>query len=143
MRRAWPHLARVAWAAPNSLLGLALGAMLCLARARFCRVDDTLEFTLRRTPGELPRWLAAWPYRALTLGHVVLAMSELELARYRAHERVHVRQYERWGPAFLPAYAACSLWQGLRGRRAYLDNPFEVEARSLACQREALQASTL
>ena len=43
-------------------------------------------------------------------------------------ERVHVRQYERWGPFFLPAYFACSLAALARGRDAYRANPFEKEA---------------
>ncbi|HMO84113.1 MAG TPA: hypothetical protein PKC18_04240 [Lacipirellulaceae bacterium] len=46
----------------------------------------------------------------------------------RAHELVHVRQYERWGPLFVPAYLACSAVIWLRGGDAYLDNPFEREA---------------
>jgi hypothetical protein len=40
-----------------------------------------------------------------------------------------VRQYERWGLLFYPAYGLSSLWQLLRGRRPYWDNVFEVEAR--------------
>ena len=65
---------------------------------------------------------------ALTLGHVVLGQSARELDRCRTHELVHVHQYERWGPFFLPAYLGCSLVLWLRGRDYYLDNPFEVEA---------------
>ena len=49
-------------------------------------------------------------------------------AKTRAHERVHVRQCERWGPLFVPAYLGVSLWLMARGRDAYRDNPFEVEA---------------
>jgi hypothetical protein len=41
---------------------------------------------------------------------------------------VHVRQYERWGPLFIPAYFAASGWAWWKGGHAYLDNPFEVEA---------------
>ena len=44
------------------------------------------------------------------------------------HEMVHVRQYERWGPFFIPAYLACSLGLWLAGKDAYRDNPFEREA---------------
>jgi hypothetical protein len=44
---------------------------------------------------------------------------------------VHVRQYERWGPLFVPAYLVSSLVLWLRGRDPYWDNPFEVEARRL------------
>jgi hypothetical protein len=41
---------------------------------------------------------------------------------------VHVRQYERWGPAFLPAYLLSSLLQLLRGRNPYRENHFERQA---------------
>ena len=37
-------------------------------------------------------------FSAMTLGHVVLATSQADLAVLRAHEQVHVGQYERWGP---------------------------------------------
>jgi hypothetical protein len=46
----------------------------------------------------------------------------------REHELVHVRQYERWGPLFVPAYLLCWLVQMLRGKSGYWDNPFEREA---------------
>jgi hypothetical protein len=42
---------------------------------------------------------------------------------------VHVRQYEHWGPLFVPAYLAASLWALLRGRDPYYHNWFEMEAR--------------
>lgn len=70
------------------------------------------------------------PFSAITLGHVVLGLDADVLARVRAHEQVHVRQYERWGALFLLAYPAASLYQWLRGRDAYRDNPFEREARA-------------
>ena len=44
------------------------------------------------------------------------------------HERIHVRQCERWGPLFLPAYLLASAFIALRGGNPYLDNPFEREA---------------
>lgn len=65
---------------------------------------------------------------AMTLGHVVLGVNRAALKRSRRHERIHVRQCERWGPLFLPAYLLASLWVLLCGRRPYLDNPFEREA---------------
>jgi hypothetical protein len=64
----------------------------------------------------------------MTLGHVVIARTRDDLERSRRHELIHVAQYERWGPLFVPAYLACSAWQWARGRDAYLDNPFEEEA---------------
>jgi hypothetical protein len=64
----------------------------------------------------------------MTLGHVILGRDTAALAATREHERVHVRQYERWGPLFIPAYLGCSLYLWLRRRDPYYDNPFEVEA---------------
>lgn len=64
----------------------------------------------------------------LTLGHVVFALDRYHAARTRVHERVHVRQYERWGPLFLPAYGLASLMARRAGRHAYTGNPFEIEA---------------
>ena len=60
---------------------------------------------------------------AMTLGHVVLGRTPGLLALTRRHERVHVRQVERWGPLFLPAYMIACVITGLRGRRWYRDNP--------------------
>ena len=45
------------------------------------------------------------------------------------HELVHVRQYERWGPLFVPAYVGAAIVARIRGGRAYADNPFEIAAR--------------
>jgi len=74
-----------------------------------------------------PRRIAL-PWRAMTLGHIVLGIDEESLALSRAHEQVHVRQYEQWGPFFLPAYAVSSLWQLACGRHCYRDNWFERQA---------------
>lgn len=117
--------ARVAWASPNTLIGLALGLLLLLAtRARWRRVGGVIEIAALR---QRPR--RRWPFTAITLGHVIVGTHAGELDRLRAHEQVHVRQCERWGPLFLPAYALAGVWQWVRGRDAYWDNPFEVEAR--------------
>ncbi len=64
----------------------------------------------------------------MTLGHVVLARDELLHDLTRSHERVHVRQCERWGPFFLPAYLLSSLWLAITRKNPYRDNPFEREA---------------
>jgi hypothetical protein len=65
---------------------------------------------------------------AMALGHVILGRDSHCLETSRAHERVHVRQYERWGPLFIPLYIMMSFYVYLRGRDPYLDNPFEREA---------------
>jgi uncharacterized protein (DUF2062 family) len=65
---------------------------------------------------------------ALTLGHVVLARDRHALESTRDHERVHIRQCEVWGPLFVPAYVAASVWAVIRGRDFYFDNWFEIQA---------------
>ena len=119
---------RYGWALPLSLVGAALAVPAVLARARVRRVAGALEVY-----GGGAAWLLrAAPIRggaqALTLGHVILGRSAETLDRVRAHEQVHVRQAERWGVFFLPAYLAGSLWARARGRHYYYDNPFEREA---------------
>ena len=76
-------------------------------------------------------------FSAMTLGHVILAVDRSALAQLRQHEHVHVRQYERWGPFFLPAYLLSSLLQLLLGRNPYRENHFERQAYALAPRRRA------
>jgi hypothetical protein len=76
-----------------------------------------------------PRRLG-WRYRAITFGHVVLCVDELDDETFR-HEMVHVYQYERWGPLLIPLYFLASLYEWARGGHPYRDNPFEIEARQL------------
>ena len=64
----------------------------------------------------------------MTLGHVVIGRDQQSLDVSRKHERAHVRQCERWGPLFIPAYLGCSLVLLLCRRDAYHENPFEIEA---------------
>ena len=118
-------LAAYAWASPNTLLGLLAGLVVLALGGRVRVVRGVAEFS-----GGLPAsWVAgAIRFHAITFGHVILGVSEAELAAARSHEHVHVRQYEAWGPFFLFAYAGSSLWQLLRGRRMYRDNFFERQA---------------
>jgi hypothetical protein len=122
------RIAAYAWAAPNTALGAVFGlVMLCLG-GRVCFVSGAAEFQ----GGLVARAIVALPgpvrFGAITFGHVILGISHAKLCACREHEHVHVRQYERWGPFFLPAYIASSLWQIIRGRRAYRDNYFERQA---------------
>lgn len=127
---------RYLWAAPASLLGLLLGAVLLVAGGNARRIEGTLEIS----GGAIGRRVAAGPpamnFAAITFGHVILGQDDSMLGACRAHERVHVRQYERWGVLFFPLYVASSLWQLARGRDWYRDNRFEVEARA-ACHPSA------
>lgn len=118
---------RYLWAAPTTAVGLLVALLALATGGRTRRVRGVLECW-----GGAPRLLLARrPFRAsaLTLGHVIVGASDRALERCRAHEHVHVRQAERWGPLFIPAYLAAGLWASLRGRHHYRDNPFEVEAR--------------
>jgi hypothetical protein len=120
-----PRLLAYAWAAPYSLLGLFFGLMGLLFGAHARLREGALEFAFgaRRS-----RLRAPGGFAAITFGHVILGTDEATLAAVRAHEQVHVRQYERWGPLFIPAYLLSSLVQVLRGRSPYRDNRFEREA---------------
>jgi hypothetical protein len=123
---------RYLWAAPCSALGLGLGTILLAFGGRAKAVSGTLEIAFRASPASCGRLARSLPFRAITFGHVILAVTAQDLAQSRAHEWVHVRQYECWGVLFFAAYPASSLWQLLRGRNAYWDNHFEVEARALS-----------
>ena len=126
------------WVFPGSAIGLMAASLALVSGGRARVVDGVLEVhggLVTRILKRGNRWMAG-PIAAITLGHVVLGCDEATLHRTRRHERVHVRQYERWGPFFIPAYLACSAWLGLRGFNGYLDNPFEVEAYAIDDTRE-------
>lgn len=127
--------ARRLWALPCSVLGLGMWLVCRPFGARARVVDGTLEVVLQGAGPTRTAHRRAWPFAAITLGHVIVGVNHAELARLRAHERVHVRQYERWGAAFLLAYPAASLLQLLKGRRPYQDNCFERQARAQARRR--------
>ncbi|MBI3863089.1 MAG: hypothetical protein HY290_14450 [Planctomycetia bacterium] len=94
--------------------------------------------------GGLVTWLlrrgSPWmgPIAAMTLGHVIIGRDQECLDHSRYHEHVHVRQYERWGPLFIPMYLGASVWCWFKGYDPYLDNPFELEAYAADQARRAL-----
>jgi len=124
---------RYAWASPTTLFGLAIVALTLVTGGRCKLVEGVLEthggfatFALRHLT------LLKHGASAMTLGHVVLGQTERMLEQTRAHERVHVRQCERWGPLFIPAYVGTSVILWLMRRDAYRDNFFEREAYAVA-----------
>jgi len=123
-----PRIAAYAWASPNTLLGLAAGLLMLIFGGRARAIRGAIEFGGGAIGAAFADRRPPIRFRAMTLGHVILGTGDSALAAAREHERVHVRQYERWGPFFLPAYAASSAWQLIRGRRCYRDNWFEREA---------------
>ncbi|MEM7785735.1 MAG: hypothetical protein AAF623_20480, partial [Planctomycetota bacterium] len=110
----------------NSLIGIILGLLGLLTGGNFKLHSGVAEFS-----GGLIRPLfdrLGSGVMAMTLGHCVLGIDENALHITRKHERVHVRQYERWGPLFIPAYFLCSAILWMQKKDCYRLNPFEVEA---------------
>lgn len=113
-----------AWASPTTCVGLVAGTLALASggKVQICR--GAIEFH-----GGFWGWyFARTGFAAMTLGHAIIGRDALCLDFARDHEHVHVRQVERWGPFFLPAYLAASVVAWMRGMRPYRDNVFEVEA---------------
>ena len=118
--------ALIIWAAPWTFIGLLIGLAGLFSGGKARRGPGIVEFH-----GGAVRWmlgLIPGGPLAMTLGHTVLGLDETSLDVTQAHELVHVRQYERWGPLFIPAYLGCWLVLRLAGKDGYRDNPFEREA---------------
>lgn len=125
-RTAW-QVVLCCWASPYTLLGLSIGTLGVLSRGKVQRYQGVVEFY----GGASARFLDLLPLprvMAITLGHTVIGRDRDALERTRAHERVHVRQFERWGPLMGPAYLTCSIAMWCIGKDAYRDNPFERQA---------------
>ncbi len=122
------EIAAYVWASPNTAIGLLFGIAMALMGAKARAVRGVLEFSGGWLGAQLCHPASRFPFRAITFGHVILGTDAVALAAAREHEHVHVRQYEAWGPFFLPAYLASSAWQLLCGRRCYRDNWFERQA---------------
>lgn len=119
-------LVRYIWAFPTTAIGLLFVALALASKGRLRIVDGVIEvhgglvsFLLKRC---VPLKGGA---EAMTLGHVVLGRSQQSLELTRKHERIHVRQCEQWGPAFIPAYFASGIVALLTGKDAYHGNYFE------------------
>jgi hypothetical protein len=124
LRRAAGYL----WAAPVSIVALPLAAVGAATGGRARIVRGVLEVGGGILRPVLTRAVPGFAIGAITLGHVVLGVSREMLEANRGHERVHVRQYERWGALFPLMYVGSSLLALACGRRMYDDNAFEREA---------------
>ena len=118
------------WTSPNTLFGILIGLIGIATGSQFQMRRGCLEFS-----GGFVKWLlkkmpTGSGAMAMTLGHVILGQTPAALDATRDHEHVHVKQYERWGPFFVPAYLLSSAYVWWRGGNSYLDNPFEIEAYS-------------
>ncbi len=117
------------WAGPTTLIGLPF-VLLAILTGGTARVHTGVLEASGGVVRFLLRYCTLLPggASAITLGHVVLALDQNHMNRSRRHERVHVRQCERWGPLFIPAYLLASLVALWRGQDAYYQNRFEREA---------------
>lgn len=109
-----------AWTMPNTIVGLALGA-LTFQRPRI----HAGAIVFDRTPRGLTRLLPRFHRTAMTIGFVIVSARPLE-GRLLAHERHHVRQFMRLGPLFGPVYLALAIPFG------YRRHPMERAARRAA-----------
>ncbi len=117
------------WLSPVTLFGL-----VCAIGARFVRREGGV-LLFQATGGIARLGLDLVKADGSTIGAVVFARRESQLAPGASlleHELEHVQQGLAWGPLFPIAYVAAGTWQALRGRRWYMDNPFEVAARAAA-----------
>jgi hypothetical protein len=108
------------WSLPNSLLGLGFA----LLSGAVPRVRNGL-FVAESSRGLAYLFLTRRGFGAITFGRVVVSAMPLT-PRLLMHESHHTRQYEVFGPLYLPVY----LW--LHATRGYGANPLEVEAEACA-----------
>ena len=126
-------LLRYIWAFPNTVIGLLFVPLVVATNGRMEIVDGVVELRGRVIAEMLRRCVPiAGGAAAMTFGHIVLGRDRTALSATRAHERIHVRQCEVWGPAFIPAYLFAALWGAMRGTGAYEGNYFERQAFSQA-----------
>ncbi len=121
------------WAFPVTLVGLLIVLIARVSGGEAKWVDGVLESAGGWPASLLCRGFPfSGPVAAITLGHVVIGASAASLERTRAHERVHVRQFERWGALMLVMYPLAGVFAWVRGGDPYRDNRFEREARAVA-----------
>lgn len=120
------------WALPVSLAGALFALLARVSGGHYRIVRGVLEVS-GGWPAQILRrgFPFCGPAAAITLGHVVLGASQDALDKTRSHERVHVRQYERWGIVFVLAYPLAGVWAWIKGGNPYWDNAFERQAREL------------
>lgn len=140
MKPVWLRLLQYAWVSPITLCCLPLVVLAKVSGGGVALHSGVIEVW--------GGWVGAWlqcgipllgAVNAFTCGHLVAGVSLPHLHASRAHERVHVAQFERWGVLFPLVYAFAG-WQAYRrGGRFYWDNPYEIAAREqAAAQKDAV-----
>jgi hypothetical protein len=118
------HLTRLGliWGLPNSFIGLGFALLSgALPRPR----DGLLIAESNRGLAYL--FLTRRGFGAITFGRVVVSAVPIT-PHLLMHESHHARQYEVFGPGYLPVY----LW--LHARHGYAANSLELEAEACAVQ---------
>lgn len=108
------------WTLPNTLIGLALGAL----TFQMPRIHGG-AIVFDRGPRGVTALLRRMHRTAMTVGFVILAAAPIE-GRLLVHERHHIRQYMAWGPLFIPVYLSLGVPFG------YRRHPMERAARRAA-----------
>ena len=127
------------WTFPNTAIGLVLSLVNLLFGGKIQIVDGCIEghgAMIAKLLSLAPTGGGAGA-AAMTLGHCIIGVNTDVLEVVREHEHVHVKQYERWGPLFIPAYFIASIVAWYQGKHPYLDNAFEVEAYALTSNNES------
>lgn len=119
---------RVAWPAPYTLIGLAIGSLGLVTGGHGRIRQGAIEFYGGATRWFVRRLPLGPSTAAITLGHTILGQTSDGLDYCAAHERIHVRQFERWGILMGPVYLFASFWAWKAGGHFYRDNIFEREA---------------
>jgi len=120
------------WAFPVTCIGLAVLPFVLLSGGAVSVFKGVIE-----TEGALASFLLSLlRIDAIAVGHVIFCQNRDSLARCRDHERVHVRQCERWGPLFPVLYLLSSASALVRGLDPYKNNRFEQEAFKKTVNRE-------
>jgi hypothetical protein len=114
------RVAAAVWAAPLTAVGLLMAAA-AGRRPRWSAEHRCWIVDAVRGPSGVA--LRAVGAEANAIGQVVLSRSTTSTPALLAHEAVHVRQAERFGPLLFPLY----LWLG--ARFGYRDHPLERAAR--------------
>ena len=115
---------RYCWVLPVSCIGIVLLPFIILSGGAVVIVAGVIE-----AEGAIASFLLSRLHiDAIAIGHVIFGRNRDSLIRCRNHERVHVRQYERWGPLFPVLYLLSSAAAMVRGLHPYRDNRFEKEA---------------
>jgi len=108
------------WTSPNTLIGLVLG-LGTFQRPRFA--DGAIIFD--RAPRGLTAVMLRFHRVAMTVGFVILSTRPVA-GHLLAHEQHHIRQYEAWGPLFIPVYFVLAIGYG------YRRHPMEIRAQRAA-----------